>query len=82
MLIVFISFLITSILSVEVHVYFRCIYDRKYSLLPELRKSEIKDEGVPVSNGNTSKIVELKLKLLPTILYVFGLNKSCPISKS
>ena len=28
----------------------RCIYDRRYSQLPELKKNEPQDEGTPVSN--------------------------------
>ena len=27
----------------------RCIFDRKYSLLPELRKNEVNDEGLQVN---------------------------------
>ena len=37
----------------------RCIYDRKFSQLPELRKNELKDENILVGLPNIEYIVIL-----------------------
>ena len=48
----------------------KCIFDRKFSLLPELRKNELTEEGMPVSNNNNFNVILILLLLLTIIIII------------